>query len=584
MNENLERARAALGFISPLLARHRMRLLAGFLCLVAVDLLQLLIPRVTKRAFDGLSGFDITGAELFTLGLFLIGLALVTGVCRFGWRYLVLGFSRILEREFRAGLVDHLLRLDRTFYQRHTTGDIMALASNDLAAVQLAFGMGLIAFADALFMGAATLGFMAYIHPRLALYAVLPMPVLAAATMVLSARLHRRFKLVQEQFGRLTEFARTSLTTIRLIKAYTQEGAQAARFDRIGRDYIAGNLKLAAVHGTLWPFSGLAASASLLMVVYFGGRLTIAGTITVGDFVAFMSYLYMMTWPMMALGWVTNLFQRGVTSVERLQAVFQARPALQDPPGAAGMPGRPESLALRGLTFRYPGEERPALREITVDFSLGLHGVTGRTGCGKTTLCQVLARLYPLETGRYFADGVDVTALPIAWYRDQLAYVPQDVVLFADTIRANIAFGLPDADQAAVEEAARLVMMHEEILSMPEGYLSKIGERGVQLSGGQRQRIALARALLLDRPILIIDDGLSAVDTETEHAIISNMAPRVKARVCVFVSHRLAPFAGADSILVMADGSIAAQGRHEELLEENAYYRTVYRHQAADGP
>lgn len=581
MREHFRRAAAAFRLMRPYLGLYKKRLLLGFVCLVFVDILQLLVPRIVKHAFDGLAKGTIDGLTLARYGLYLVILACTIAAFRFGWRYLVLGFSRLFERDLRQKLFSRLLLLDRSFFLKNPPGNIMALSSNDLASVQLACGMGLIAATDAVFMGIATLCFMIYINTRLALLAVLPMPILAICTTYLSARLHDRYRLVQEQFEKLTEFSRTSLSTIRLLKAYTQEAPQTARFADLGKTYIDQNMKLAYVQGVLWPFSGLIANISLLIVVYVGGRMTIADRITIGDFVAFMSYLAMLTWPMMALGWVTNLFQRGITSLERLQRIYQSRPVLQQIATTRPLSQKPERITVSSLSFSYPGSDTDTISDITAEFGAGITGITGRTGCGKTTLAHVLTRMYPIEEGSYLINGIDVCALGIDAVRSLIAYVPQDGLLFSDTIAANLSFGCPETAKKEIERIARLVMIHDEIAAMPEGYQSLVGERGVQLSGGQRQRIALGRALLLDRPILIIDDGMSAVDASTEHAILENCLPLFKERICIFISHRLTAFSEAEQIFVMDNGRITDHGDHQQLIQSNLFYRTIYEYQTS---
>ncbi len=546
--------------------------------LLVVDLLQLLIPRVIKHAVDDLQTGLANSASLLRQGGLIVVLALGIAASRFGWRYLVLGFSRLLERDLRNRLLDRLVRLDRPFFNRRTTGEIMALSGNDLTNVQMACGIGLVSFVDAIMMTAAAMAFMLYIHPGLTVLALAPMPVLALLTGLLSALLHHRFKLVQEQFSHLTEFARSTLAAIRLIKAYTQERDQTVRFDRLGREYVHNNIRLAMVQGALFPFSTLIANVSLLLVVFFGGRLAITGTISIGDFVAFMTYLALMTWPMMAMGWVTNLFQRGVTSLHRIRAVLDEEPELHDPV-APEEPPAGTSLSLRDLSFRYDGQKEPALTGINLEITPGLLGIVGRSGAGKTTLCQLLARLYPVADNTVFLEGVDVNRLELDAVREKIAYVPQEATLFSDTIRTNIAFGRPEASREEIEEAARAAGVHEEIIEFHEGYESRVGEKGLLLSGGQRQRIALARALLLNRPIVIIDAGLSAVDTDTEHRIIENFHRWLPGRTCIMVSHRVAPLLEAERIIVMERGTIAAQGNHQELLELSPFYRTIYQHQ-----
>ncbi len=556
----------------------------GFLTLIVVDLLQLMIPRVIKRAVDALQQGIATPSLLLTYGGYILLIAVSIAALRYLWRMLLLGFSRILETGLRDRMFSHILTLDKAFFQRRSIGEIMALATNDLSSVQLASGMGIVAAVDAIFMGIAALCFMAYIHPMLALIAISPMPILAYLTRILSSRLHLRFKKVQEQFSVLTEFARSTFSSIRLIKAYNQEKSQAERFNKLGETYVRDNLRLASIYGTLFPISGFIGNVSMLLVLFFGGRLTIEGTITTGDFVAFISYLHLMTWPMMALGWVADLFQRGVTSLGRIQALFDEKPSFAD----AGDSSFPQisrgNIEVRGLSFSYPDQKRPILEDIHLNAEPGLFlGIVGKTGSGKTTLCHLLTRLYPVEESTIFYDGMDVNALSLATVRGAIAYVPQDVVLFSDTIDFNITMGRPDATRAEIEAAARAASIHEEILAMKDGYQTRIGERGVKLSGGQRQRIAIARALLLDRPIIIIDDALSAVDMETEHAIIRSIAAYMKGRTCIIVSHRVAPLADATEILVMERGRIIHRGSHQELLARSDFYATIYKQQTEAG-
>jgi ATP-binding cassette, subfamily B, multidrug efflux pump len=571
----------ALRLILPIFSQYRWRLAAGFLALLAVDFLQLLVPRVIKWAVDELEIGVATRESLLEYGLLILFLALFIAGFRFVWRYLVLGFSRILERDLRERLFTHLLRMDKPFYQRHPPGEIMALATNDLTAVQLASGMGLVALVDASVMAVAALGFMAYINPTLTFIAVAPMPLLALLTSILSARLHHRFKKVQEQFSKLTQFARSTLASIRLVKAYTQEEIQSRQFDRLGRSYIRDNMRVAVIQGTLFPVAGLVANTSLLLVLFFGGSMVVRGEITTGDFVAFIAYLFMLTWPMMALGWVTNLFQRGITSLDRIDSVIRAQPSLLDPPKLQNQPEpvSPATFTFRNLSFSYAPRLQPALRDINLEIKPGLTGIVGRTGAGKTTLCHLLARLYPVPDSTIFLDSTDVNSLPLATVRGRIAYVPQDVMLFAETIAANIAIGRPNATQEQIEAATRTAAVHEEILAMPEGYLTRIGERGIKLSGGQRQRLALARALLLDRSLVIIDDGLSAVDMETEHAIIRSLASYLRGRTCIIVSHRVAPLTEADEIVVMEAGRIVERGSHRQLAARSGFYRNIFEYQ-----
>lgn len=574
----------AVGLILPYFRRHVRKVLVGFLALVAVDFLQLVIPRVIKEAVDSIQFGTATSNSLLAAGAIIVVLALLIAVLRFLWRNMLLGFSRSVETDLRSRMVSHLLTLDRAFFQRRSAGEIMALATNDLSSVQLATGMGLVAFVDAAFMGVAAIAFMAYINPWLTLIAIAPMPFLAIITRYLSARLHRRFKKVQEQFSDLTEFVRSTFSGIRLIKAYNQEQGQSARFEQLGQTYVRDNLRLSFIYGMLFPVSGLLANASLLLVLVFGGRMAIGGTLTAGDFVAFINYLLLMTWPMMAVGWVTDLFQRGMTSLGRIQSLFHERPCLMDQVPAESPPRLTGEIRLHHLSFTYPNQSQTVLHDLELEVRPGQFlGVVGRTGSGKTTLCHLLTRLYPVADGTIFYDGRDVNRLPLAAVRQAIAYVPQEVVLFSETIAYNISMGKPEASLQEVQAAARAAAIHGEIIAMKDGYQTRIGERGVKLSGGQRQRLAIARALLLERPIIIIDDGLSAVDMETEHTIIRSIADYLRGHTCIIVSHRIAPLADAHEILVMERGRIAARGNHQQLLTASPFYATIYRQQRMAG-
>jgi ATP-binding cassette subfamily B multidrug efflux pump len=579
--QGMDNSWQAIRLVFPFFRQYKLRLAIGFLSLLAVNGLQLVIPRIIKHAVDSLQSAEVSQASLLRYGIMIFGLAVCIAVFRFGWRFMILGFSRHLEKDFRNWLFSHLLTLDRIFFQRKTTGEIMALATNDLAAVQLAGGMGLVAFVDAFVLSIAALSFMAYIHPGLTLIAIVPMPLLALLTRFLSGRLHRYFRKVQEQFSRLTEFARTSINSIRMIKVYTLEENQTGRFDAMGKEYVQDNLRLARVHGTLFPVSGFIANSSMLLVLLFGGRLTINGSITIGDFVAFTSYLFMLTWPMMALGWVTNLFQRGVTSLQRIQNILEERSVISAPSNPQPVPEKIISITVANLAFSYPGQHDPVLDAVSLDVQQGILGIVGKTGSGKTTLCHLLARLYPVETGTVLWNGIDVNNLDLAEVRKRIALVPQDITVFSDSVQSNITMGKPGASQEEIEAVARATAIHAEIDALPKGYATRIGEKGVKLSGGQRQRIALARALLSARPVIIIDDGLSAVDIETEHEIIRSIRPFIKDRVCIIVSHRLAPLAQADQLIVMEKGKIVTRGDHEYLLRENKFYSTIYEYQTS---
>lgn len=563
-----------LRMLRPVFRTHRLRLAGGFLALIVVDFLQLTIPRFVKSAVDNLAAGTATQMLLIELSLAVMAVAVTVAALRFVWRYLIIGFSRILEKKLRDRLFDHVLRMNQPFFERWTIGDLMAHAGNDMATIQMACGMGLVAAVDALVMSAAALGFMLAIDVRLTLIALLPMPILIICTRVLSGRLHQRFNLVQEQFGLLTEFARATLVSIRLIKAYTLERFQGERFRTLGETYVRSNLKVAAVQGLLFPIATLVGNVGMLLLLYAGGLLVIDGSITIGSFVAFVSYLYMLIWPMMAVGWVANLAQRGLTSLRRIHLLLDQPPPSD--PGPTGLPpaSGPVGYLCRNLCFTYPAGTRPALAGLELEIGPGLVGMTGRTGSGKSTLCKLLLRMYPVADGMLFFRGVDVNRISQAEIRANIAYVGQEPVVFADTVAANIAFGRVDATMDEIEAAARAAAIDADIRGFAEGYQSIIGERGVKLSGGQRQRLALARALLCDRPMLIIDDALSAIDVETEQQVLRGILAHLAGKSVLLISHRINVLRHADRIVLLDEGRIAVEGGHHTLLA-HPFYRAM---------
>lgn len=565
-----------LELVTPSFQKYKVRLALGFLALIIVDLLQLIIPRITKHGVDGLAAGQITDAKLLALAGLILLIATVVACLRFCWRYLIIGFSRLLERAIRNRLFGHILKMDAPFFEQHTTGDLMARSSNDLSAIQMACGMGLVAAIDASVMSVAAICFMLHIHVKLTLLALMPMPFLALFTKILSAKLHMRFNTVQEQFALLTEFARSTLVSIRLIKAYTSEGFQGRRFGSLGSKYVRSNLRVAFIQGLIFPIAGLMGNLGMLLVLWFGGTLVIRGEITIGDFVAFISYLYMLVWPMMAIGWVTSLVQRGLTSLGRIRSVVTHPPSLPVVRDTGFAEVEHPCYQLRQLSFSYNGGTSPALDSVELELGPGIHGITGRTGSGKSTLCKLLARLYPVADGQLFFDGRDVNRLPLGYLRAHIAYVGQEPILFSDSISANIALGQPDASQQEIERAARHAAIHDDIMELADGYQTMIGERGVKLSGGQRQRLALARALICDRPLLLIDDGLSAVDVATEHEVFQGLQQRLSGKTVVIVSNRIKLLSMTDRILIFEEGKIAYSGRHEELLQHSGLYRSMY--------
>lgn len=574
---NLPPLRSVLTLLFPIYKKHRGRLFLGLLALLGVDFLQLIIPRILKKGIDALSSGTALEPDMLRLALLICLIGSLAALLRFCWRWLIIGFSRILERDLRKKIFTHVMDMDGSFFNRYSTGSIMAHGSNDLAAVQMACGMGMIAAIDALVMSVAAIGFMIHIHPGLTLLALLPMPILAVATRMLSGRLHHRFDRVQEQFSVMTEFARSSIAAIRLLKAYTLETSQSRRFATLGQEYVKASIGVAVIQGLLFPIATMVGSFAMLLVLYFGGKLVIGKVISMGDFVAFITYLHMLIWPMMAVGWVANLSQRGVTSLRRIHLLLGEKSCITA--GVGTPPGTTHTFRLRNLSFSYPGSEQHTLQDLSLDIPVGILGLTGPTGCGKTSFCQLLMRSFPVRNDALYLDNADINGFSPQSVQNLISYVSQEALLFSSTIHDNIAFGNPEASSEQIQAAAKAAAIHTEILQLPNGYKSHIGEKGVSLSGGQRARVALARALLCDRPVLIIDDGLASVDSATEQQIMENIMPWLQGKTVIWVSQRIKQLAQSDTLLVLEKGRISGLGPYQELIQSNAFMTKISRRQ-----
>ncbi len=566
--------RPGFDLIAPYFRQNRLSIGTGLICLIVVDFLQLMIPRVIKSVVDRLTLFSVTPDQLLPYALVIVALAGAIAVFRYAWRWCLLGTSRKIEEGLRNQLFAHIQSLSAEYFDQTRTGDIMAHATNDLLQIRMATGMGLVALNDAVVLGTAAIGFMAYINIRLTLLVMIPMPVIVFGTRFFSRRMHQRYHQVQGAFSDLTEAVRERITGIRIVKAFNLKAQSVAVVQQRSGQYVTRNLELVKTTGAFFPMMVFLSNVSLAIVLYFGGRQTILATITPGDFVAFISYLALLTWPMMAMGWVTNLMQRGKASLERIGKVFDTPPAVKEPAHPDSLKRFSTSIAFSQVDFTYPGAKSAALHRVDFQLNKGhTLGIVGPPGSGKSTLLGLLCRIYDVCSGQIRIDGIDIRALRLSELRALISVVPQEPFLFSGTIRENILFGHPAASRLELDRAVSRAALEQTIGQLPRGYETVVGERGVILSGGQKQRVALARALIRRRELLVLDDPISQVDAATGARILETLRVECSRSTVMVVSHRLSTVSFADWILCMDSGRIVSQGTHETLMASDTYFR-----------
>ena len=556
--------------------KNRVIIFVGLLSLILVDYLQLFIPRLIKGAIDGLTLYQINANGLLGYAAMIMATAFCIGIFRYVWRRCLLGTSRRVEESLRNRLFTHIQTLTASYFDRTKTGDLMAHATNDIAQIQMATGMGLVALNDAVVLGLASIGFMAYIHLRLTLYVLIPMPFIALSSRFFSKRMHQRYQQVQASFSEVTETVRESFAGIRVVKANHLENDQRLKVKNVSNRYITCNLQLIRITGAFYPMMVLLTNISMALVLYFGGRKTILAEITPGDFVAFISYLGLLTWPMMALGWVTNLIQRGRASLDRINTILTTRPEISADANAISITSIRSKIVFERVCFDYFNGSKNLLN-IDLDINGGQTlGVVGPPGGGKSTLLHLIPRLYDVTQGKIMIDGVNIKKLKLSDLRSLIAYVPQEPFLFAGTIRDNITFGIEDADEDRLNHAVEMAAVAETIRSFPMGFDTVVGEKGVILSGGQKQRIALARAFFKEASLWLLDDPISQVDSETGSRILGAIQSQGVSKTLVIVSHRLSAVSFADRIITLNKGRIVESGHHQELIDQGGYYSRAY--------
>ena len=557
------------------MAKNGWKYLIGLVALVFVDLVQLRIPQITGTVTDGLEQgtMDVSILWQNVLALLLAGVLIAFG--RFLWRIFIFGTSRNVEKMLRHDFFAKLEELSLNFFNHHKTGDLMAYATNDLNAIRMMVGPGLLMALDAIILTTfVVFKMMTSINVQLTLLSIIPLPFIAIGSLFFGRVIRKRFKDKQEAFARMSDMVQENISGMRVIKAFVKEAFECEKFAIANRDNYDKNMRVVRLFAVMMPLVSLISGLSLAISLWFGGRMTMNGVISLGEYVAFVQYLMMLVWPMMAFGWCVNIYSQGLASLNRFEEIMHEEIEIFDDPDVRLNTVIRGGFEIKNLTFDYEGT--PALSEVDLKVEAGSTlGIVGRTGSGKTTLVNLLLRLYNPPEASIFLDGQDIMTMPLKDLRQTFGYVPQDNFLFSDTIHNNIGFGEEEVDKEDVISAAKWADVHHNIEDFTLGYETVVGERGVTLSGGQKQRVSIARAMLLNRPILILDDAVSAVDTKTEEAILSTLKDRESRPTTIIIAHRISTLQHADQIIVMDQGRIVEQGNHDSLMADGGLYSSM---------
>ncbi|SHE70112.1 ATP-binding cassette, subfamily B [Caldanaerobius fijiensis DSM 17918] len=561
--------------------RHKWPYIIGAISLIMLDFVQAYIPRLMGNITDGLKNRTMPYDQLIKYVFTVLAMAIIIFVLRYFWRMGFMGTARWLEYEMRRDLFSHLLILSPDYYNHHKTGDLMAHATNDIQAVRMSIARGMTNLMDTIVLFTTSLIIVVKtINLKLALVGLIPGPFMFIIVVIFGRKIRERFRRVQEAFANMTDKAEENIMGIRVVKSYVQEKGEIKKFDKANMQNFEANMAMVRLSSIFGSSMQILSAISTVIVIIYGGTLVINKTITLGDFVAFNSYIGMLLGPLTSLGWVVNIFQRGSASMKRINTIMRTKPEIVDSPDVVDVKELKGDIKIQNLTFKYAEDLEPALKDINIEIKMGKTlAVVGRTGCGKSTLANLLLHLYKVPEGTIFIDGIDINKIPLKTLRENIGYVPQDTFLFSSTIKENIAFSPDDIPLEKIQYAAKLAGIHDEIMGFKDGYDTVLGERGVTLSGGQKQRTAIARAVLKNPNILILDDCLSAVDAQTEEQILRNLKEFMKNRTSIIISHRISAVKDADEIIVLDEGKIVQRGTHEELLATEGFYKELYKMQ-----
>ncbi len=567
-----------LKYIKPYIKRYIPAYIFGITLLMVIDTLQLVTPLIIGNFTDTLMSGHLTAEKIPFYMFAVVGIAVLVAAGRFGWRMTIITTSKKLEYNLRNQIFEHLEKLPLNYYNHHKTGDLMAHCTNDVNSVKMAFGSGIVMFIDAMFMGLMTIFLMiTRVNLNLTLLAILPLPLIAFFIIALGKRIQKLFKGVQEAFSDLTDNVQEAFSGIRIIKSFVMEKKTLEHFNEKSQENFDANMSLVKLFGFVQPLVGFIATTSTLISLVYGGSLVIDGVITIGEFVTFITYVGMLTWPVMALGFVYNIIQRGQVSLRRINVILETEPEVADASQLLDLYKFIPTIDVKDLTFTYPGSEEPVLKNISFSVQKGeTVAIIGRTGSGKTTLMNLLLKLYNVDKGTIFYNDKDLNDLPIKALRDQIGYVPQDNFLFSKSISYNIGFANETLDDDQIRSSAKVSQIHKEIMDFKDNYNTELGERGVNMSGGQKQRVSIARALYKKPPIVMLDDSLSAVDTKTEESILSHLKEELVGTTTLIIAHRISTIKDADQIIVLDQGEIAERGNHETLMLKDGIYKDMY--------